>query len=178
MRVVAGVAGGRRLRSPAGRSTRPTSDRVREAIFNALGSMGPIEGATVLDLFAGSGALGIEALSRGAAHATFVDRDHRAVQLVRANLRETGLGHLATVVQGDARRYVAEHPESVDVAFLDPPYAWTDDEWGAVLGELVAGRLVIESDREVTVPAPWEVHRSKKYGGTVVILATRRQGER
>ena len=174
MRVVAGVAGGRRLRSPAGRSTRPTSDRVREAIFNALGSMGPIEGATVLDLFAGSGALGIEALSRGASHATFVDKDHRAAQLVRANLRETGLGHLATVVQGDARRYLAEHPERVDVAFLDPPYAYADGEWAVLLGDLAAGRLVVESDREVPLPSLWEVHRTKKYGGTVVVLATRR----
>ena len=92
MRVVAGLAGGRRLQAPAGRKVRPTSERVREALFNALGSMDAIAGATVLDLFAGTGALGIEALSRGATTATFVDADPRAIAAIKANLQATGHG--------------------------------------------------------------------------------------
>src|SRR3954470_20804095 len=101
MRVVAGTAGGLRLVAPQGHATRPTSDRAREATFNSLGSLGAVEDATVLDLFAGSGAMGIEALSRDAAHATFVDSDERARQAIRANLATTKLGDRATVVAGD-----------------------------------------------------------------------------
>src|SRR5947207_548827 len=109
MRVVGGMAGGRRLRSPAGRSIRPTSDRVREAVFNVLTSLGEVEGATVVDLFAGTGALGIEALSRGAAHATFVDRDPVAVATIRDNLAAVGLaGASSEVVRADVLRWL-EH---------------------------------------------------------------------
>src|SRR5438105_4260490 len=104
MRVIAGTAKGRRLQSPPGRQTRPTSDRVREAIFSSLESLGAVKGAAVLDLFAGSGALGIEALSRGAAPATFVDEDARAVTVVRANLEAAGF--TATVIRSDALRYL------------------------------------------------------------------------
>src|SRR5204863_4358625 len=101
VRVVAGRLGGRRLRAPRGRDTRPTSDRVREALYSMLG---PLEGARVLDLFAGSGALAIEALSRGAAHAVIVERDGRAVEVIRANLEGLGLGEdEARVVHGPAR---------------------------------------------------------------------------
>src|SRR4051794_3909992 len=101
MRVVAGTVKGRRLEAPKGEQTRPTSDYVREAIFNTLGSLlgiDAVEDATVVDLFAGSGAFGIEALSRGAAHATFVDGDRRAVAATRANLAATGFERQATVV--------------------------------------------------------------------------------
>jgi 16S rRNA (guanine966-N2)-methyltransferase len=153
VRVVSGTARGRRLEAPAGSSTRPTADRVREATFNALGSLGVVEDGVVLDLFAGSGALGIEALSRGAASVTFVDDDGRALATVRANL-DAGAGRF-------------------DIALLDPPYAFTDEEWAALLGALDADVAVIESDREVPVPEAWQVLRSKKYGGTVVILARR-----
>ena len=92
-RVVAGELGGRRLVSPDGTSTRPTTDRVREAIFNSLGSAGLIEGALVADLYAGSGALGIEALSRGAEHCMFVERDRTALRALEANLDALDLGH-------------------------------------------------------------------------------------
>ena len=104
--MVAGTAGGLRLVAPTGQSTRPTSDRVREATFNALHSLGAIEGADVLDLFAGSGAMGIEALSRGAAHATFVDHDERARAAVHANLDVTHLADRATceAVQSGVQR--------------------------------------------------------------------------
>src|SRR5438093_104252 len=101
MRVVAGTARGRRLQAPPGRDVRPTSDRVREAVFSSLASLDVIEGATVADLFAGSGAMGVEALSRGAASATFVDSSAAAVAAIRANLADTGLAGTATVVRAD-----------------------------------------------------------------------------
>ena len=175
MRVVAGSARGRRLEAPAGSSTRPTADRVREATFNALGSLGALEDAVVLDLFAGSGALGIEALSRGAASATFVDDDGRALAVVRANLDATGLADRATVVRDDGVRYAAG-AGPVDLALLDPPYAFTDEQWAALLVGLDAEVAVIESDREVPLPEPWQVLRSKGYGSTVVVLARRGRG--
>src|ERR671934_2307496 len=103
MRVVAGRFGGRRLRAPRGRDTRPTSDRVREALFSILG---PMEDARVLDLFAGSGALGIEALSRGAAHATFVERDRAAADVIRRNLATVGAEARATVVAREAVAWI------------------------------------------------------------------------
>lgn len=169
MRVVAGVARGRRLVAPKGAATRPTADRVREATFNALHSLGAVEDAVVLDLFAGSGALGIEALSRGAARATFVDHDAGAVEAVRQNLEATGLADRATVLRTDARRY--ESDTAYDLALLDPPYAFADDDWGALLHGLRATIAVLESDREVPVPPPWAVLRARRYGGTVVTIA-------
>lgn len=173
MRVVAGTARGRRLQAPPGTGTRPTADKVRQATFNALGSLGAVEDAAVVDLFAGSGALGIEALSRGAASCTFVDADGRALAVVKANLAATGLADRATVVRGDAARHLATHPGPVDLALLDPPYAFTDEQWADLLGALDAEVAVVESDREVPLPEPWRVLRSKRYGGTVVVIAGR-----
>ncbi len=170
MRVVAGSARGRRLTTPAGPATRPTADRVREATFNALGSLDAVEGAAVLDLFAGSGAMGIEALSRGAASATFVDRDPKALAAVRANLDVTGLGDRATVVRGDAERWLAGAGR-FDLAVLDPPYATDDAAWGRLLTGLDAGVVVLESDRVVPLPETWTILRSRTYGGSVVVLA-------
>ena len=170
MRVVAGIARGRRLDGPPGSATRPTADRVREATFNALGSLAAVEGATVLDLFAGSGALGIEALSRGAAAATFVDHDAKALTVVRRNLEATGLGDRATVLRTDATTFAGGH---FDLVLLDPPYAFGDEAWSRLLADLDAEVVVIESDREVPVPEPWRVLRAKKYGGTVVSIASR-----
>lgn len=144
---------------------------MREATFNALTSLGAIEDATVLDLFAGSGALGIEALSRGASHATFIDNDPKALAVVRANLAATGLADRATVARGDARRRAAA--PAVDLALLDPPYAFGDDAWAALLESLDAGLVVVESDRDVPLPGGWRVLRSKRYGGTVVTIAER-----
>jgi 16S rRNA (guanine966-N2)-methyltransferase len=172
MRVVAGTARGRRLQAPPGEGTRPTADRVREATFNALASMGALEGQ-VLDLFAGSGALGIEALSRGVASATFVDTDARALAAVRANLAATDLEDRATVVRSDARRFLASGPEPYDLALLDPPYAFSDEDWLGLLDALDAAVAVLESDREITLPPSWGVLRSKRYGGTVVAIAQR-----
>ena len=167
MRVVAGSAKGRRLQAPPGRDVRPTSDRVREAVFSSLASMEAVEGASVLDLFAGTGALGIEALSRGAATATFVDDDPRAVAAVKANLASTGLDG-GTVVRADALRWLEGAP-AFDLALVDPPYEF--DAWDDLLGRLRASVLVAESDREVGVGPGWRVVRSRRYGGTVVTLA-------
>lgn len=177
MRVVAGSARGRKLIAPAGRNTRPTSDRVRQATFNALHSLGAVEGAAVLDLYAGSGAMGIEALSRGAAAATFVDDDRLALIAVRANLTSTGLGDLAEVVQADARTWVAS-ASAFDLAVLDPPYTTTDAAWTELLDVVRAETLVLESDRELPSAAGWEVLRVGRYGGTVVTLARHEKGRR
>lgn len=169
MRVVAGIARGRRLVAPKGDATRPTSDFVREAVFNSLAGHLDLDGVSVLDLFAGTGALGIEALSRGAGHATFVESDRAALAALRSNLATTGFEAQATVRAGDATRL--ELPP-VDVAFADPPYAFTG--WPTLLARIEAGLVVIESDREIDVPEGWRVLRSKKYGTTVVALTSPR----
>jgi 16S rRNA (guanine966-N2)-methyltransferase len=165
MRVVAGSARGRRLEAPAGRDTRPTADRVREAVFNALGSLDAVDGASVVDLFAGSGALGIEALSRGAAHCVFVESSRAAVAVIRAKLTATALVDRATVVQADARTWCAASTARFDLVLADPPYAF--DEWPALLAVVPAPLVVAESNREVVAPAGWGSLRSRRYGTTV-----------
>lgn len=147
---------------------RPTSDRVRESIFDVLMSLGGVADSTVADLFAGTGALGIEALSRGAAHAVFVDRDRQSAALVQANLDATALAERGTVVRQDVLRWV-ENADPVDVAFADPPYAFAD--WPRLLDWLQAGLLVVESDREVDLGPRWRVLKAKRYGSTVVLVA-------
>src|SRR5436190_12141863 len=138
MRVVSGSAKGRRLQAPKGTYTRPTSDRVREAIFNTLGSLGGIEGAAVADLFAGSGALGIEALSRGAAHVTFVDHDRHAVATIKANLAATGFDGQSRVVTGDVLGWLAAASAAAfDVVLIDPPYDFTG--WPVLFDRLTSG---------------------------------------
>lgn len=121
MRVITGIARGRRLKEPQGLETRPTTDRVKEGIFSSI--QFEIEGRRVLDLFGGTGQMGIEALSRGAAHCTFVDLRKEAVGIIRENLKLTGLEGQATVVQGDALTFLTRCREKYDVIFLDPPYA-------------------------------------------------------
>ena len=174
MRVVAGLAGGRRLQAPAGRKVRPTSERVREALFNALGSMEAVEGAAVIDLYAGSGALGIEALSRGAVSATFVDADSQAVRFIKENLRATGLAERGRVVQADVLRFLADPPaDPYDVAFADPPYAF--DGWPALLAVVPARLLAIEARAHVDVGERWHAIRSRRYGDTVLTLVRRQE---
>jgi 16S rRNA (guanine966-N2)-methyltransferase len=145
---------------------------VREAIFNALWSQGAVDAARVLDLFAGSGALGIEALSRGAAHATFVDADRAAREVVRRNLEACGFVDRADIVATTAERYLAGlRGEAFDLAFCDPPYAFAG--WDDLLSALPAPLVVIESDRPVSPPAGWEITRESRYGGTWVGFASR-----
>ena len=174
VRVVAGTARGLRLEVPAGTTTRPTSDRVREAVFNALDSLGAVDDAQVLDAFAGSGALGIEALSRGADHVTFCELDGAARAVLAANLVHTKLADRSTVSGGDGSRLVARGPW--DLVLLDPPYAY--DAWTDLLVEVAAGLVedgvvVIESDREIELPAALHGVRVRRYGSTVVTFATR-----
>jgi 16S rRNA (guanine966-N2)-methyltransferase len=166
VRIVAGSARGRRLVVPEGTDVRPTSDRVREAVFNALYSLDdPIEGATVLDLFAGTGALGLEALSRGAAAATFVEHHRSATTALTANIETLGFAGVATVVRADARRWLANAPH-FDVAFLDPPYDF--DGWEPLLAALPATLAVTESGRSLALPERWGLVRERRYGTTVV----------
>jgi 16S rRNA (guanine966-N2)-methyltransferase len=173
MRVVAGTAGGRRLVAPPGTETRPTTDRVKEATFNALDSLGAVRGAAVLDGFAGSGGLGIEALSRGARSCTFVERARAARSAVEANLATTGLAGGARVVGGDLLTHLAAVDDLYDLVLLDPPHAtgaW-DDVLAAVASHLAEGAVVVvESDRPVVEDGDpgWAVRREKRYGGTVV----------
>ena len=121
MRIIAGEWGGRRIKAPAGRDVRPTTDRVREAWMSALG--GRLDGLTVLDLFAGTGALGLETLSRGAAHATFVEIARASVRSLEENIAALDAGARATVIKGDALKYARKlAPEAFDLALADPPY--------------------------------------------------------
>ncbi|HUZ08927.1 MAG TPA: RsmD family RNA methyltransferase [Acidimicrobiales bacterium] len=169
MRVIGGRSRGRRLSAPVAPGVRPTSDRVREAIFDILGSMGGVGGLAVADLFCGSGAMGAEALSRGAASVTFVDRERAALDAVRANLRAVGLGEdPATVVRGVLPEWLGGAPR-FDLALCDPPYAF--DRWDDLLGAVRADIVVLESSGPVAVPPGWEVARTRRYGGTLVTVA-------
>lgn len=183
MRVVAGAARGRRLAAPPGAVTRPTPDRVREAVFNSLNSLGVLSGCRVLDLYAGTGAMGIEALSRGAAHAVFVERHPEALAALRANLAATGLADRAAVVAADVDDYLQTPdrllaagrsdplvPGDFDLAVVDPPYDF--DGWADLLPRLPAAVVVIESNREIDAPEPLRVHKRRRYGSTVVTLAS------
>ena len=177
MRVIAGRLGGRHLTAPRGRSTtRPTSDRVREALFSMLGEL---RQAVVLDLFAGTGALGIEALSRGAGRVVFVERDAAALDALRANLARLELDvPEAEVRAGDARaalRAARGRRETYDLVFVDPPYEQTrdlEDELSALLPGLLApgARVVVESDRRTPGELPLEVVRRRRYGDTTITI--------
>ncbi|MEK7423881.1 MAG: 16S rRNA (guanine(966)-N(2))-methyltransferase RsmD [Actinomycetota bacterium] len=170
MRVVAGELGGRKLVAPAGNTTRPTTDKVREAVFNSLSSMGLIEGAVVADLYAGSGAMGIEALSRGASRCVFVERDRSALAALRANVAALGVDERAVIVASDVMAWVPAM-RGVDVALIDPPYAF--DGWEKLLGLVQVEYALCEANREVAPPAGWEVVRARQYGRTAATLLGR-----
>lgn len=144
-------------------------------MFNSLYSLGAITDSVVLDLFAGSGALGIEALSRGAARAVFVENDRLALAALRENLESLGLQNRSTVVPADATTFLAR-TEPYDLLLLDPPYSF--DRWGELLSEVRDSVVAIESDREVELPESWETHRVGRYGSTVVTLASARAATR
>ena len=166
-RIVAGTHRGRRLAVPAGAGTRPTSDRAREGLFSSLQTLVELDGAAVLDLYAGSGALGLEALSRGAATAVLVERDPRALAVLRANVADLGLP--ARVVDADVSRYLAGPPSPYDVVLLDPPYDADVDPVLATLDPWLAQDAVVVVERRTRGAAPsapdgWEPLRSRKYG--------------
>ena len=189
MRVVAGTLRGRKLVAPEGLQVRPTAERVRQATFNALDHRGVVRGARVVDLFAGSGALGIEALSRGATHVTFVETDKAALACIRQNLEHVGMTAQATIVRADVARWVrgGSAAGTVDLLFADPPYTfegWTD-LLAAVLPGLQRDRVhaeqaepdetgiaVLETPGPIEPGVGWEIVRQQRYGGTVVTLIT------
>ncbi len=177
MRVIAGTLGGRRLKAPPGRATRPTSDRVREALFSMLGG---IDGARVLDLFAGTGALGIEALSRGAASAVFVERDARAAAVLRENLEALGLASArAELRRGEALaalRTARERGELYDLVLIDPPYgdaARLGGKLPALLAPLLSpgARVVAESDRRAPLGLELPIATERRYGDTSITIS-------
>jgi 16S rRNA (guanine966-N2)-methyltransferase len=180
VRVIAGSAKGTRL-GPVPPGARPVADRAREGLFSSLGSH--IVGAIVLDLFAGTGALGIEALSRGAEHAVFVDRSARAVKAVRDNLERTHLVDRSTIVSAAAQTYLArsDRPnERFDVVLLDPPFDLGASELEAILAALARGWLAAEGWRVVltrgnrsstpVIPVDWAVARRLRYGDSLLIV--------
>jgi len=172
LRIVAGRFGGRRLVAPPGTATRPTSDRVREALFSVLGTS--VHGARVLDLFAGSGALGLEALSRGAASAVFVDSSARAIAAIRANAEALGVD--VAVHRMDARaalRAALARREAYDLIFLDPPYRHAAGLGRALCEALEpvlapAARVVTESDRRDPIALDLPLSDERSYGDTVI----------
>lgn len=181
-RIVAGVAGGASLRVPA-KGTRPTSERVREALFNALDAAGEVTGARVLDLYAGSGALGLEALSRGAETVLFVESDRAAVRVLNQNVRTVGLPG-ALVRTGTVRGVLASAaPHPFDLVLADPPYRLAGTELDAMLAALLAGDWLAEhgvlvaeraaTDEAPEWPVPLRATRSRRYGDTVLHFATR-----
>jgi 16S rRNA (guanine966-N2)-methyltransferase len=172
VRIVAGRWGGRRLATPKGAATRPTADRVREALFSILGDS--VQGARVLDVFAGSGALGLEALSRGAAAATFVDSSSAAVRAIRANLE--ALGGEAEVRREDAMRFLSASPGKArhyDLVLLDPPYGLAE-RLGRELSEALpavlapAALVISESDRRAPLSLDLPCRDERRYGDTLI----------
>jgi 16S rRNA (guanine966-N2)-methyltransferase len=153
---------------------RPTSERVREAVFDILYSLGGVEGMLVLDLFAGSGAMGIEALSRGAASVTFVDRQANAIDAVRRNLVGVGIpdaeGHGdAALIRADAAAWLAATVSRYDLALCDPPYGY--DDWATLVARLPADLAVLESGAPIPSVPGWEIVKCRRYGGTIVTVA-------
>lgn len=181
-RIIAGAAGGRRIATPPGDATRPTTDRVREALFSSLESqLGGWEGVRFLDVFAGSGAIGLESLSRGAAHATFIESDRRTSELIRRNVGVVGVPE-ANVIAAPAVRALETMSGALsaafDAVFLDPPYDYGDDDLAGVL-ELLGQRDLLAADAVVVVerakrstepawPGGVEGVRAKRYGATTL----------
>jgi 16S rRNA (guanine966-N2)-methyltransferase len=188
LRVIAGVAGGLSLVAPKGGAARPTTDRVKESLFGALGPDRLVD-ASVLDLYAGSGALAIEALSRGAARAVLVERDHGAVTAIRRNLATTRLRGQARVQASTVATFLAGKPPAerpFDLVFVDPPYAVTTGELGRALtgldrtGWLEEGAAVVVERATGAGPAPapeaWKATWERAYGDTLVTVLTTSTG--
>lgn len=176
MRIISGAHRGHPLRTPAGDATRPTSDRVRESLFSSLASLDVLDGAAVLDVFAGSGALGLEALSRGAASAVFIERAQPVSRIITANIRALGVGDRAEVITRAAAAALAERPPaSADLVLVDPPYPLGEAEVTGILALLVPvlrdAEAVVVLERssrspEPTLPAGIEIFRDRTMGET------------
>lgn len=185
-RIVAGTLGGRRLTVPAGQGTRPTSDRVREALFSSLEAMVDLDGARFADLYAGSGAVGFEACSRGAAHVLLAESDPKAARIVRGNIATLGVGAAVRLVADKVERLLQQEPDApFDVVFVDPPYAVTDERVGAVLDALVArwladGAVVVVERSSRGAPMRWPEGlvqcAERRYGETTLWYAERDAG--
>jgi 16S rRNA (guanine966-N2)-methyltransferase len=182
-RIVAGTLGGRRLATPPGPHTRPTSDRVREALFSALESLTELTGARFADLYAGSGAVGLEAYSRGAGHVLLVESDAKAARVVRGNIAALDAAPAARLATGPVARVLAAGPEDgrYDIVFADPPYAVPEEEITAMLAALVEGGwlaadavVVVERSSRGEEPA-WPAGlvglRGRRYGETTLWYA-------
>lgn len=178
-RIIGGSAGGRRIKAPSGDSTRPTSDRVREALFSAVdAALGSITGLRFLDLYAGSGAVGLEARSRGAGVVTLVEHDRRTAALIRDNARTLGFGGVGVLAAPVARTLAQPPTAPYDLVFVDPPYALPDDDVLACLRALVANDwlaaealVVVERSTrgaDLAWPDGLAGDRSKKYGETTL----------
>jgi 16S rRNA (guanine966-N2)-methyltransferase len=170
VRIIAGTHRGQRIEAPPGSGTRPTSDRVRENVFNILGS---VEDGTVLDLYAGSGAMGLEALSRGAAQAVFVERDADAVRAIERNLDRLKLR--ATVLRQDALAVLAADARKYDLVFVDPPYDMYSDLEPKLARRLPSvlsdgGVVVVETDARVQPALPLDERTSRKYGSARITV--------
>lgn len=173
MRIIAGIARGRRIQAPDTKGTRPVTDRVREAVFSSIGNW--VEDASVGDLYAGSGSFGLEALSRGAATAVFVENGRKAVQTLRENVRSIGLG--GTVVEGSVSDYLSRADHRFHLVFMDPPWPLSSDEMSEELGRLDRlllpnGEVVIsrrQGDDPPRAPENWRVATDKRYGDTRII---------
>ncbi len=174
MRVIAGKAKGRRLKSP-GLGTRPMTDRMKEAVFSSLGDL---KGLVVLDLYAGSGSLGLEALSRGAASCLFVDASRGAVRAIQANMTKTKLGDRVRILHQDALWALQREDRGYDLIFLDPPYATEERELRPVLAraaELAAGGTIVltRPKRAASIdviPIDWAVARLLRYGDARILV--------
>ncbi len=183
MRIIAGTFGGRRLFPPKGPAIRPTADRVREAIFSIIGPA--VAGAEVLDLFAGTGAMGLEALSRGASRATFVDQSRHAVQLIRLNVELCGMVDRTSVIQGSVDqviRRLAAQREAFDLIFIDPPYGRnTIQQTLPILGEVARPETIVVAEHGSRDLLPvqlqeWSQTGERHYGDTMVSFYMRAGG--
>ncbi|HEX6870607.1 MAG TPA: 16S rRNA (guanine(966)-N(2))-methyltransferase RsmD [Micromonosporaceae bacterium] len=184
-RIVAGSRGGRRIDTPAGQRTRPTSDRVREALFSSLESLLDLAGCRFADLYAGSGAIGLEAASRGAAHVLLVEAEPRSAQVIRRNIIALDFSAVCRLSPSRVSAVLAAPPdEPFDIVFADPPYDTTEDEVGDLLDGLVtrswlAPDAVVVVERSSRSPAPrWPEQitpgRSRRYGETLLWYGLRR----
>ncbi len=175
MRVISGSAKGRKLVVPSGDHVRPTKDRVKEAIFNSLHSYGLVENRSFLDLFSGTGSLGIEALSRGAKSVVFIDHHAEAIDCIILNVEKLNYGSTSKILKTDALSFL-ERDDYFDVVLLDPPYKY--EHWGTLLKRVNAHSIVIESSEQVTLESDWEIIKSQKYGQTNLLIASRHRKDK